>query len=791
MEVAGPGPRVAFITHNWGANGLSRIERTLFGAALKAGIPFDGLYLDPSVPEIEEGTSRRVSLGGVRAAYAAPAILRYLMESRPSVLIVKAGQVAPAAVMAGRLAGVPVVHWETTFTDRELDSTRFRQRVGYMVEGTFIRRAAAVAVNSTDMRDWVVSERKRPAGKVLFWPTPFDLGLIREMGGAPGRESSGPFRMVAVGRLAEQKGYDVMLEALSLADPHLPAWTLDIIGAEEGWKGGWQERVEGMASGFGFSEKVKLRGLLENPYPRMAEADLFVHAARWEAFGNVLIEALALGTPVLATDCPGGPHEILGEGAFGRLVPNEDPRALAEALISLAGDPDERMRLGEAGMQRSENYSVERLFPRMLTDIERVTGKVIHGEGVVGSSPGLIRAPRSIPDPADNSDSAGGAESARFETALELTFLTDAWGSNPMSRIERALFGACERAGVPFHGVYTDDATPGASEGSSQRFSIGEVRAAWASPKLVKYMREARPKAVIVKSGQLGPATVLAGKLTGTPVIVWEPTINDFEFDSARFRIRAGFRLQHFLYRFATALAGASRDVVEWVTADRKVPPERVLLWSNPFDLTAVRMEGGEEGPPPEPPLRLIAVGRLVEQKGYDVLIEALSIADPDLPEWRLEIVGSEDGWLGNWEARIQTMLGERGLTDKVSLLGHLENPHERIRRSHIFLHPARWEAFGNVIVETMALGTPIIATTCPGAPKEILDGGRYGKLVPHEDPVALAAALVELANDPEERARLGEAGRARSEDYSADRLLPGMLDDLERVTGKQFGGPV
>ena len=370
----------------------------------------------------------------------------------------------------------------------------------------------------------------------------------------------------------------------------------------------------------------------------------------------------------------------------------------------------------------------------------------------------------------------------------EFTYLTDRWGSNPLSRVEQALFGACLRAGVPFHGIYTDDATPAASEGTSHRFSIGEVRAAWATPKLVAYMREAKPKAVIVKSGQLGPATVMAGKITGTPVIPWEPTINDFEFGSARLRIRVGFRLQHFLYRYATALAGASRDVVEWAAADRRFAPERVFLWPNCQDLGAIRQEGGPEGPPVPPPLRLIAVGRLVEQKGYDVLIEAMALADADLPEWRLEILGTEDGWLGNWGSRIKAMVEERGLGGKVELVGYLENPYEAVRRSHLFLHSARWEAFGNVIVEAMALGTPVVLADCPGSPKEILDRGRYGRLVPNEDPEAFAAAVVELANDPAERRRLGEAGRVRSEDYAADRLLPVMLADIERVTGASFG---
>jgi glycosyltransferase involved in cell wall biosynthesis len=371
----------------------------------------------------------------------------------------------------------------------------------------------------------------------------------------------------------------------------------------------------------------------------------------------------------------------------------------------------------------------------------------------------------------------------------ELTYLTDEWGSNPLSRVERALFGACQRAGIPFDGIYTDDAVPEAEDSTSRRFSVGDVRAAWATPTLVRYMRQARPKAVIVKSGQLGPATVLAGWITGTPVIPWEPTITDFEVDSVGPRMKIMFRLQKWLYRRAVALAGASNDVADWASRDRRVPPSRVFVWPNAIDLESVRREAGDDGPPPEPPIRMIALGRLVEQKAYDVMIEAMAIASPHLPAWELEILGEEGAWRGNWKARIEEMITRYDLGDRVRLVGYLENPYESVRRSHLFLHSARWEAFGNVIVEAMTVGTPVILADCPGSPKEILDGGRYGKLVPNEDPEAFAAAVVGLANDPAERQRLGELGRKRSEDYSVDRLLPGMLADIESVTGVSFDG--
>lgn len=365
--------------------------------------------------------------------------------------------------------------------------------------------------------------------------------------------------------------------------------------------------------------------------------------------------------------------------------------------------------------------------------------------------------------------------------------MTDEWGGNPLYRIEKALFGACQRAGITFDGLYTDDRVEPVVEGTSRRINLGEGRAAWATPRLVRYMRSARPKALIVKSGQLGPATVLAGWITGTPVIPWEPTFTDREVDSVGTRMKVMFRIQRLLYRKAAALAGASEDVAAWAARDRKVPRSRVFVWPNAFDPEAIREEAGGATPPPDPPLRMVALGRLVEQKAYDVMVEALSIAAPDLPEWQLEIVGQEGSWKGGWKARIEEMVERYGLGDRVRLVGHTEEPFRYLASSHLFLHSARWEPFGNVIVEAMALGIPAIVADCPGAPKEILDGGKYGRLVPNEDPEAFAAAIVELARDPAERARLSGVERERAEDYAIDRLLPGMLADIERVTGVEF----
>ena len=374
LRAVSPVPKVAFITDSAGPNPLSLKGEAIAGSANEIGISFDLLYIDDSVAPETRGSTRKFSLGEVRAAYATPKIVRYLRSERPSVLIVNSGQLGPAAVVAGRLAGVPVIPWETSFTDIEAHIVGFRKRVSFRLERVLYRWAAAIAAESTDMVDWIPEHRPVDESRTLFWPAPFDHRWIRESAADQVTESRGTLRLVAVGRLAEQKGYDVLIEALSLADPDLPEWRLDILGAEEGWKGGWEGQVRTMIERRGLTDRVSLLGLKENPFPDMARADLFVHAARWEHFGNVIVEAMSLGTPVLATSCLGGPHEILGEGRFGRLVPNEDPKAFAAAIVELANDPTERKRLGEAGRARSEDYSVDRLLPGMLADIERVVG---------------------------------------------------------------------------------------------------------------------------------------------------------------------------------------------------------------------------------------------------------------------------------------------------------------------------------------------------------------------------------------------------------------------------------
>lgn len=132
--------------------------------------------------------------------------------------------------------------------------------------------------------------------------------------------------VLSAGRLVPQKDYATLLHAFARLRARRPA-RLIILG-----RGREQENLEALAEELGIAEDVDFPGFTPNPYAWMARADVFALSSRWEGLVNVVMEALGLGVPVVATDCPSGPREILADGRYGVLTPMKDPEALAEGL---------------------------------------------------------------------------------------------------------------------------------------------------------------------------------------------------------------------------------------------------------------------------------------------------------------------------------------------------------------------------------------------------------------------------------------------------------------------------
>lgn len=156
--------------------------------------------------------------------------------------------------------------------------------------------------------------------------------------------------IVACGRLTEQKGFTYLLEAFAQVKKFIPV-RLWILG-----EGELQQTLETQIQQLNLKDCVELIGFKSNPFQYMAAADLFVLSSIYEGFGNVIVEAMACGTPVVASDCPHGPKEIITDGVNGLLIPPKNPQALAQAIIKVLTNPELAQQFKENGKKRAQDF---------------------------------------------------------------------------------------------------------------------------------------------------------------------------------------------------------------------------------------------------------------------------------------------------------------------------------------------------------------------------------------------------------------------------------------------------
>jgi len=168
--------------------------------------------------------------------------------------------------------------------------------------------------------------------------------------------ANSPPVILGAGRLVKQKDFPTLLKAFAQVRATRPA-RLMILG-----KGRKRTQLEALAWELGVAEDVAFPGFVPNPFPYMARAAVFVLSSAWEGLPGALVEALACGCPVVSTDCPSGPGEVLEQGKYGPLVPVKDAAALARAILSVLDAPPDRAQL----RARSSVFSVERVADRYL-----------------------------------------------------------------------------------------------------------------------------------------------------------------------------------------------------------------------------------------------------------------------------------------------------------------------------------------------------------------------------------------------------------------------------------------
>jgi glycosyltransferase involved in cell wall biosynthesis len=284
-------------------------------------------------------TIRLVDLKASRVLTSLPALMRYLKREQPEALISALDYANVVALWARGLVGVPnrvLVNEQNTISRSSRNSARRRQRMVPHLVKRFYPWADYVIGNSQGVVDDLIQVTGLPRQRIQMLYNPVITPEVREKARKPLNhpwfEAGQPPVILAVGRLTKQKDFPTLIRAFAQVHQTRPTRLL-ILG-----EGPDRPALEAMVNQLGLGDDIAMPGFVENPYAYMSRASLYVLSSQWEGLPTVLIEALYCGSPIIATDCPSGPREILADGQHGVLVPVGDVTALALAIeAGLAG----------------------------------------------------------------------------------------------------------------------------------------------------------------------------------------------------------------------------------------------------------------------------------------------------------------------------------------------------------------------------------------------------------------------------------------------------------------------
>ncbi len=363
---------VSFLLLTLPTDGVSRVILNLAKGFVERGLKVDIVVLKaegdalawiPSGARVVELNAQMQGVGKLLYLFS---LVRYLRKVQPASLIVcrddiNFGSIAKYLAMVSTQV-LLISHTNLSqYLDYSSDDVK-NSFSAYLLKRFlwFYGLADGIVAVSQGVADSLANLAGRPLKqlRVIYNPvvTPEVLAKAEEPVNHPWFAAGEPPVILGVGRLQALKDFPTLIRAFALVRQHMPARLMILGDGEE------RQNLETLISELGLTSDIALPGFVSNPYAYMSKASVLAMSSLCEGFGNVIAEALACGTPVVTTDCPSGPAEILDFGNYGSLVPLADAEALAQAILTTITSP----RNSEALRQRAKLFSLDTVVDSYL-----------------------------------------------------------------------------------------------------------------------------------------------------------------------------------------------------------------------------------------------------------------------------------------------------------------------------------------------------------------------------------------------------------------------------------------
>lgn len=290
---------------------------------------------------------------------------------------------------------------------------------------------------------------------------------------------------------------------------------------------------------------------------------------------------------------------------------------------------------------------------------------------------------------------------------------------------------------------------------------------------LVRYLRRERPNVLLSALVHVNIAAILAARLAGvgTRVVITEH--NQISRNAARAGsalVWTAYRMVPRCYPLASGIIAVSDGVAKDLSDFSGISRDRIDVIHNPI-VTAELFDRAKE-PVDHPWFEMtgtpviMGAGRLCEQKDFSTLIRGFAAVRAQRSA-KLVIIGK-----GPERKELEDLIERLGLCEDVDMPGFVTNPYALLKRASLFVLSSAWEGLPTVLVEAMACGTPVVSTDCFSGPREILQGGRYGPLVPVGDPETLSRAMMKTLDAPPPAAAAVQRSMAFSLPHAVDEYL-------------------